>query len=76
MQQRNQTRAMAQTVSCHFLTAETQFRFQGRQRGIYGGQSGIGRGLSPRLSLFLRHYHFSAARSPFMYHLGDQQWTR
>jgi hypothetical protein len=47
---------MAQVVSRRPLTAEARFRARANPRGICGGQSGTGTGLSPSSSVFPCQY--------------------
>jgi hypothetical protein len=54
-------RAMAQVVSRRPLTAEARVRARVNPRGICGGQSGTGTGVSPSSSVFPCQYHSTVA---------------
>jgi len=46
-------------VSCRFVNAEEQFRFQTGPYGVYGRQSGNGAGFFPSASVFFRQNNFT-----------------
>jgi hypothetical protein len=52
---------MAQVVSRRPLAAEARFRARVNPYGIYGGQSGTGKGFSPSSSVSPSIYHSTVA---------------
>jgi hypothetical protein len=52
---------MAQAVSCRPLTAEARVRSRVSPCGIYGRQSGTGKGFSPSTSVFPSQFHSTGA---------------